>query len=78
MKLFSCGACGQMLHVENSSCLNCGSPRGFHPDTLTLATLEPLPDGGFGTVGAPDGAWVFCANAATGGCNWLVPMGGDA
>ena len=46
MKLFACGACGQMLHFENSSCLACGAPLGFRPDRLELATLDPLPSGG--------------------------------
>ena len=79
MKLFACGACGQMLHFENSSCLACGAPLGFRPDRLELATLDPLPAGGFRPIGGGgDEAWVFCANAASGGCNWLVPLGGDA
>ena len=79
MKLFACGACGQMLHFENSSCLACGAPLGFRPDRLELATLDPLPAGCFRPIGGGgDDAWVFCANAASGGCNWLVPLGGDA
>ncbi len=78
MKLFTCGACGQMLHFENSTCLNCGAVLGFRPDTLALATLDPRPDGSFASIGDADRAWAFCANAGAGGCNWLVPSGGDA
>lgn len=78
MKLFSCRNCGQLLHFENSTCLNCGAPLGFRPDTLELGTLVQGADGTFAEVGHSDGSWVFCANADSGGCNWLVPAGGDA
>lgn len=88
MKLFRCQACGQVLYFENSRCERCGRTLGYLPDLDRLSALEPC--GGNAAQGdrptawqalaAPAGRRLFCANAAYGACNWMVPArpGGEA
>lgn len=76
MKLFTCGACGAPQHFEATACDTCGKRLGFAPRRRALVALE-LDE----TLWRPaerqrasaDEAYVFCANAAYGACNWLVP-----
>ena len=44
MRAFVCDHCGLLLFFENSLCLRCGTPQGFVPSRLDLATLEPGSD----------------------------------
>lgn len=72
MKLFRCDHCGHLLYFENIRCERCGRPLGYEPESNALCSL----DGGPEIFAAPfldDREFVFCANAAHGACNWLVP-----
>jgi len=73
MKVFVCQSCGQMLHFENTVCVRCGSAVGFLPGPLTLSTLTLDETGSFAALAQPGTEWRACGNAATAGCNWLVP-----
>ena len=78
MKLFRCDHCGHLLYFENVRCERCGRSLGYDPESSKLLSLE----GGADVFTAPalDGrAFVYCANAQHGACNWLVPHqpGGD-
>jgi len=41
VRAFVCDHCGLLLFFENTLCLRCGTPQGFVPSRLDLATLEP-------------------------------------
>lgn len=72
MKLFSCSHCGNTVYFENAVCERCGHQLGFLPHEARLVSL--VEDGGLWTSPAvDDNAFVFCANAAHGACNWLIP-----
>lgn len=78
MQLFSCDHCGNTVYFENASCERCGHQLGFLPHRAALVSL--VEDGGLWSSPAiADDAFVFCANAAHGACNWLIPAapGGD-
>lgn len=77
MKLSICRACGEMLHFENPACLDCGAPLGFLPGDMDLATLTTHDDG-MEPSSRPGERWRFCANAADGLCNWLIPPDEDS
>ncbi|WP_342630270.1 putative zinc-binding peptidase [Nguyenibacter vanlangensis] len=87
MKLFVCQACDQVLFFENTVCERCGHTLGYLPEENDLSALEPVATGEDDkggvwrplSVRAAEGAtYRFCANAAHGVCNWLVPEGGEA
>jgi hypothetical protein len=73
MKLYTCSRCHNRLYFENSVCLNCGSPLGFDPMSISLITLEPGNDENFIDVRQRDQAYRHCENAVRGTCNWLIP-----
>jgi hypothetical protein len=78
MKLFRCDHCGHLLYFENTRCERCGRALGYEPESNALVSLDGGPDI-FTAPWLKDRAFVFCANAAHGACNWLVPRtpGGD-
>jgi hypothetical protein len=64
VRAYVCGHCGLLLFFENSLCLRCGTPQGFVPSRLDLATLEP---------GSEDERTLRrCANAVIAECNWML------
>ncbi len=72
MKLFRCDHCSHLLYFENTRCERCGRPLGYEPQSNALCSLEGGPD--VWTAPSLDNReFVFCANAAHGACNWLVP-----
>jgi len=73
MKLFVCQACGQVLYFENVRCEHCGHGLGYLPDRGTVSALEPLADGSFKALTAPETAYKFCINFEQGVCNWMLP-----
>ncbi len=76
MKLFTCADCGQLLFFENAQCQRCGRALGFVAERTSLATLDA--DGDLlRPLDMPDEAYRWCANAAHGACNWLVPADSD-
>jgi hypothetical protein len=58
VRAFGCDVCGNLLVVENSVCVACGTAQGFSPAAMRL-----VPVGGAGPQ---------CANLGPVGCNWLV------
>jgi hypothetical protein len=73
MKLFQCQHCGQLVYFENFRCETCGHDLGYLPDQAALSALE-LEGEVWRALGADGKArYRFCANAAFGVCNWLVP-----
>ncbi|MGF1525423.1 MAG: putative zinc-binding metallopeptidase [Candidatus Competibacterales bacterium] len=73
MKLFECQHCHNLVYFENVRCERCGHALGFIPELGVLSALEPLGDGNYRALAAPDTPWRYCANAAYDACNWLVP-----
>lgn len=82
MKLFTCAACQQVLHFENSVCTRCGHTLAFLPESRLLAAIEPLEEesGLFAVRDAMPGAprYRLCGNYIDhGACNWVVVEGDD-
>lgn len=72
MRLFSCSNCSNVVHFENDGCVTCGARLAFRPTSLDMVALDAsgthaLNQGMTATVSTRP-----CANAALGGCNWLV------
>jgi hypothetical protein len=64
VRAFVCDHCGLLLFFENTLCLRCGTPQGFVPSRLDLATLEP---------GSGDERDLRrCANQVLAECNWML------
>ena len=78
MKLFACDHCGNTVYFENERCERCGHALGYAPHHHRLVSLDE-DNGTWTSPGLPEEKFVFCANAAHGACNWLVPAeaGGD-
>lgn len=72
MHVFICQKCGNMLHFENSTCLNCGTSLGFLPESMTLSAIDRQADGSLSAVAAPNELYKPCGNATVAHCNWLV------
>jgi hypothetical protein len=79
MKLFNCDHCGRTVYFENVVCEHCGHRLGYWPLGDILLSLEADGDAWIAPV-LPAKAFVFCANADYGACNWLVEAepGGEA
>jgi hypothetical protein len=74
MKKFTCSKCRTTVYFPNVQCLQCGHPLGFDPASLEVVALEPASGGLFRKIRDRKGVLVrFCANAAHGACNWLIP-----
>lgn len=78
MKLFSCQNCGQLVHFENTVCMQCGSTLGFLPEHLLLSAMVAQDDGSQAALGGTGETWRRCANGDVVGCNWLVPTSSDS
>lgn len=73
MRLYDCDHCGQTIHFDNRSCVNCGHRLAFVPEHLAMHAL--VQDEGQETwhlVARPDYKVRHCANAAMDICNWTV------
>jgi len=78
MKLFRCDHCSHNLYFENVVCESCGHQLGYLSEVNSLVSLEA--DGVVWRAPKhPGKAYIFCANAHFGACNWLVEHnpGGD-
>ncbi|MBT0565342.1 putative zinc-binding metallopeptidase [Williamsia sp. CHRR-6] len=75
MRDFVCHNCGQQLSFENTLCLKCSRPLGFHLPSRSIVTV-----GDDGTAEVDGTALIRCANNLVASCNWLVPqrVGGEA
>lgn len=71
MRLFSCDACGNTVHFDNSACVACDRRIGYIPRQSRMTALDPS---GNAWVSPASGArFAFCANAEVAACNWLLP-----
>jgi hypothetical protein len=66
----------QLLYFENTRCEPCKHVLGYLPDRAALCALAPLDGKRRRPLIAPGQLQRFCANAAHGACNWLVPAPG--
>jgi hypothetical protein len=65
--------CGTTIFFRNTQCLNCKSPLGYLPDTLSLVALSPGSDPNTIRAEGHDGSYKYCGNRQTAAlCNWLV------
>lgn len=71
MRSFACPHCAALIFFQNSVCLYCSSPLGFHRESAEFVRLEPTSHGALGRP-APEGDLVICANLQRNGCNWLT------
>lgn len=72
MRLFSCSNCANVVHFENDGCVTCGARLAFRSGTLDMVALDASATHVL-DHGVTSAANVRpCANAALGGCNWLV------
>lgn len=72
MRLFRCDACSNTVHFDNTVCVACDHRLGYLPDEGAMTALEP--NGAIYRSPALGRDVAFCANAAHGACNWLVPV----
>ena len=77
MKLFQCQSCGQLVYFENGVCETCSHRLGFLPTQMMLSALEPDGASWLALGADPGERYRFCANAALGACNWLIPEPSD-
>jgi hypothetical protein len=72
MRLYECQACGQLLFFENSMCESCGRRIGFLSSKMTMSALERSGEN-WKALADPIHDYIYCANFAFDGCNWLIP-----
>src|SRR4051794_8751929 len=91
MKLFTCSACQEIVHFENSACTRCGHALAYLADQATLAALEPVVGGEgllvalgpkTGLLGqggkASKTRYRMCGNQIDHqACNWALPEGDE-
>ena len=77
MKLFTCQNCAQLIYFENVRCERCSHVLGYLPESAILSALAEEGEA-WRALAAAGQLWRFCANAAYGACNWLVPAEGPA
>ena len=73
MKLYTCNNCSNPLYFENSVCLNCNYTVGFEADKFNLIALDNT-QSGYTAINNKTDQYRFCYNAASGTCNWLIPV----
>ncbi len=74
MRLYRCDNCGNAIHFDNRTCINCGFRLGFVPEALSMHTVTLDADGErWRRLDQQQFAYRFCPNAAWDICNWLVP-----
>ncbi|TCV76350.1 putative zinc-binding metallopeptidase [Neorhizobium sp. S3-V5DH] len=72
MRLYDCDHCGQPIHFDNRSCVNCGHRLAFVPEMLAMHALAEDEDGTWHLVARPERKVRLCANTALDVCNWTV------
>lgn len=82
MRLYECDHCGQTIHFDNRTCVNCGYRLAFVPELLEMHALEQDQQDGATQPLATDATWHLfsnqnhkvrlCENAAIDVCNWTV------
>jgi hypothetical protein len=77
VRLFQCGACGNLLYFENRFCVKCGHRLGYDAEGNCLRALEEDDAGGWSSIGGSQSSFRFCANEQFDACNWLLPHPSD-
>jgi hypothetical protein len=72
MRLFSCSNCSNVVHFENDGCVTCGARLAFRPTSLDMVALDASGTHALNQGMTATASTRPCANAALGGCNWLV------
>ncbi|MDR3494983.1 MAG: putative zinc-binding peptidase [Ancalomicrobiaceae bacterium] len=72
MRLFQCQSCGNAVHFDNTTCVECGHRLGYLPDRCIVTAVEPAADG-WHALADRSRLYLFCGNAEIAGCNWLMP-----
>jgi hypothetical protein len=72
MRLYDCDHCGEPIHFDNRTCVNCGYRLAFVPEKLAMHALEDTGEGTWSLVAKPEHKVRFCANAIMDVCNWTV------
>jgi hypothetical protein len=73
MRIFRCGACGNLLYFENRYCVQCGHRVGYDSARNALLAVQQQGDNSWSPFDRPNEALHFCANAQWDACNWLAP-----
>ena len=73
MRAFACGTCRSLIFFENSVCITCRSPIGFHRPTRQLVVLTPQ----HRFTDENQRAYRPCANRELAQCNWLAEVGAE-
>jgi hypothetical protein len=71
MRLFACDACKNTLHFDNDLCVICHNRLGYLSEHRMMTALEAK--GSLWYSRGVGRSFKLCANAAEGGCNWLIP-----
>lgn len=73
MQRFSCSACGNDVHFENTACVQCGCSLGYvDAADRMLASLDEQ-----ALWHDSENQYASCSNRQSIGCNWLVPDAPD-
>lgn len=72
MKAFECQRCGNVVHFDSITCVNCGSRLGYLPDRFEMTAVEPSGERWRPWSATESPTYVFCDNARFEACNWLL------
>jgi hypothetical protein len=73
LRAFACGTCRSLVFFENSVCITCRSPLGFHRPTAQLVVLHSEPVG-LRFTDAEGRTYRPCGNLKIAACNWLADV----
>jgi hypothetical protein len=71
LRAFACGTCRSLVFFENSICITCGSPLGFHRPSAQLVVLSQSGNGE-SYLDEAGRSYRPCANHTIAQCNWLA------
>jgi hypothetical protein len=73
LRAFACASCRSLIFFENSVCITCGSPLGFHRPSAQLVVLN-REDPGRRYTDETGRVFRPCANLKIAGCNWCADV----
>jgi hypothetical protein len=73
LRAFACTNCRSLVFFENSVCITCSSPLGFHRSSAQLVVLS-REDSGLRYTDDTGRAFRPCANLKIAVCNWLADV----
>jgi hypothetical protein len=74
VRAFACGTCRSLVFFENSVCITCSSPLGFHRPSAEIVVLDREPSGGLSFTDERGRTYRPCANRKLAVCNWLADI----